>query len=212
VTQPSLDGLTVTPRTGNDPFTQQGQDIGANLLGFWRWACSGLVNNRMRGVLAEYIVGLALGCVDGDVRLEWDATDLCTPQGCLVEVKSSAYLQSWPQTKLSKIKFDIEPKTGWDAKTNTNAAERKRQAQVFVFCVLAYKDKATVDPLNLDQWDFYVLSTNRLNAAVGEQESITLGSLLQRDPAKTSFAHLRACIESAAKDPLLVRERPPLQA
>jgi hypothetical protein len=116
-------------------------------------------------------------------------------------VKSSAYLQSWPQTKLSKIVFDIEPKKGWHAKTNTNAAERKRQAEVFVFCLLAHKDKTTVDPLNLDQWDFYILSTNRLNAAVGEQKSITLESLRQLNPTKASFADLRTCIEAAAKEP-----------
>lgn len=199
--QPSLDAIVVTPRSGDDPFTLHGNDVGANLLGFWRWACSDLVNNVLRGALAEYIVGLALGCVDGGVRLGWDATDLCTSQGCLVEVKSSAYLQSWPQTKLSEIGFDIEPKTGWDARTNTNAAERKRQAEVFVFCVLAHKEKATVDPLNLHQWEFYVLSTNRLNAALGEQKSITLGSLLQRNPTRASFADLRTCIEAAAKEP-----------
>lgn len=199
--QPSLDALTVTPKTGDDRFTHEGQDVGANLLGFWRWACSDLVSNVMRGVLAEYIVGLALGCVDGGVRPEWNATDLCTCQDCRVEVKSSASLQSWSQTKLSPIKFDIEPKTGWYAETNTYATERKRQADVFVFCVLRHTDKATVDPLNLDQWDFYVLSTNRLNAAVGEQKSITLGSLLRRNPARASFADLRACIEAATQEP-----------
>lgn len=72
---------------------------------------------------------------------------------------------------------------------------------MFVFCVLAHKDKATVDPLNLDQWDFYVLSTNRLNAEVGEQKTITLGSLLRRNPAKAVFTDLRARIEAAAEEP-----------
>jgi len=132
VAQSSLDALTVTPKIGSDRFTHQGQDVGANLLGFWRWACSDLVGNVMRGVLAEYIVGLALECVDGGVRPEWNATDLCF-QGYQVEVKSSASLQSWSQTKLSPIKFDIEPKTGWYAETDTLATERKRQADVFVF-------------------------------------------------------------------------------
>jgi hypothetical protein len=107
MTQPSLDALTVTPKTGDDRFTHQGHDVGANLLSFWRWACSDLVGNVMRGVLAEYVVGLALGCVDGGVRPEWNATDLCTSQDCRVEVKSSASLQSWSQTKLSPIKFDM---------------------------------------------------------------------------------------------------------
>lgn len=126
----------------------------------------------MRGVLAEYIVGLALECIDVGGRPEWNATDLYF-QDYRVEVKSSASLQSWSQTKLSPIKFDIEPKTGWYAETNSYVTERKRQADVFVFCVL--------------------------NAAVGEQKSITLGSLLRLNPAKASFADLRACVEAATQ-------------
>lgn len=203
--QPSLGELTVTPKSGAEPFTQHGQDVGPSLLEFWSWAFSDLVNNAMRGVLAEYIVGVALQCVD-HWRREWNATDLRTAQGWRIEVKSSAYLQSWPQTKLSSIKFDIEPKTGWDAEMNTNATERKRQADVFVFCVLTHKDKATVNPLDLDQWDFYVVSTNRLNAMVGEQKSITLDSLLQHDPTKTTFTDLPSCVEAAAQEPPVVHE------
>lgn len=141
----------MTPKTGDDRFTHQGHDVDANLLGLWRWSCSNSMGNVMRGVLAEYTVGLALGCVDGGVRPEWDATDLLP--GLRVEVKSSASLQSWSQTKLSPINFDIEPKTGWYAETNTYATERNRQADVFVCCVLTHTDKATVDPLDVDQWD-----------------------------------------------------------
>ncbi|SES28241.1 hypothetical protein SAMN05216188_13038 [Lentzea xinjiangensis] len=196
MSQNNLDALAVTPKTGDEPFTQQGRAIGANLRGFWSWACSDLVGNAMRGVLAEYIVGLALGCVGSGTRLEWDATDLRTGEGLRVEVKSSAYLQSWKQERLSAISFDIRPALGWDATTNTNATERARQADVYVFCVLTSTDKAAVDPLDVDQWDFYVMSTNRLNAAVGEQKTIALGSLLRHTPAKCSFAELAACIEA----------------
>jgi hypothetical protein len=149
----------------------------------------------MRGVLAEYIVGLALGCVDG-TRLEWDATDLRTRQGLRVEVKSSAYLQSWHQERLSMISFDIKPALGWNATTNITAVERARQADVYVFCVLRPTDKATVDPLDVDQWDFYIMSTNQLNAAVGAQKRISLGSLLRQGPAKCSFAELSTCVEA----------------
>jgi hypothetical protein len=47
-----------------------------------------------------------------------------------------------------------------------------------------------VCPLKLDQWEFYVLSTNRLNNLVGEQKTITLASLLKLSPLKASFAEL----------------------
>ena len=86
------DSLVTAPKTGDEPFTQQGQSIGSDLRQFWRWACSDLIGNAQRGVLAEYIVGLALGCVADGVRVEWDASDLLTEAGIRVEVKSSAYL------------------------------------------------------------------------------------------------------------------------
>lgn len=182
--------------TGDEAFTSRGQAIGTPLGAFWSWACLDLLSNTMRGVLAEYIVGLALDCVDGRTRLEWDAADLRTADGARVEVKSSAYLQSWQQQQPSRISFDIRPTTGWDAPTNTYATERKRQADVYVFCVFTPTDKDDADPLNLDQWDFYVMSTNRLNAAVGEQKTITLTSLRRHEPLKCAFAKLRECIHT----------------
>lgn len=190
--------LVVTPKTGDEPFTCQGVPIGASLGQFWSWACSDLISNAMRGVLAEYIVGLALGCVNDGTRMEWDATDLRPRQDLRVEVKSSAYLQSWAQQRPSLISFGIRPTIGWDATTNVYSDERKRQADVYVFCVLEHTDKATVNPLDLGQWVFYVLSTERLNAALGEQASVTLGSLLKLNPTKCSYAQLRAHVEAAA--------------
>lgn len=200
MTHVSLDALAVTAKTGEEPFTLQGRSIsGAGLRGFWSWACSDLISNAMRGVLAEYIVGLALGCVGEGTRVEWDAADLRTRQGLRVEVKSSAYLQTWKQQRLSTISFTIKPAIGWDVTTNTYAVERKRQADIYVFCVFTPTDKAIADPLNLDQWDFYVMSTDRLNTAVGEQKTITLSSLRQHEPTKCSFADLPACIETEAR-------------
>jgi len=196
-----LAALAVVPKTGDEPFVYQGQSIGVDVLGFWRWAYSDLVSNATRGVLAEYIVGLALGCVDGCARAEWDARDLRTSQGDSVEVKSAAYVQTWPQRQLAKIRFSITPTTGWDAASNTVSAERKRQADVYVFCLLKHMDKSTACPLNLDQWEFYILSTNRLNNLVGEQKTITLASLLELSPSTASFGELRDYIEAAAKEP-----------
>lgn len=191
-----IDGPAPTPKTGEEVFTSRGQAIGTPLHAFWSWACSDLVSNAMRGVLAEYIVGLALDCLDGRTRLEWDAADLRTADGLRVEVKSSAYLQSWQQQRPSKIRFNIRPTTGWDAATNAYATERERQADVYVFCVFTPTDKADADPLNLDQWDFYVMSTNRLNTAVGEQKTIALTSLRRHEPLECAFAELRECIRA----------------
>ena len=72
--------------------------LGGHKIGdFWQWAYSDLLSNRNRSVLVEYFVGVALGVVEKP-RVEWDAVDL-RYRGFSIEVKSSAYCQSWPQKK-----------------------------------------------------------------------------------------------------------------
>jgi hypothetical protein len=43
---------------------------------------------------------------------------------------------------------------------------------------LTHKDQATVDPLNLDQWTFYVLPTRVLNEVLGNQKTVALSRLI----------------------------------
>lgn len=50
-------------------------------------------------------------------------------------------------------------------------------ADVYVFCFLKHKDQDSVDPLNMDMWEFYVLPTKVLNDYTRSQSSITLNSL-----------------------------------
>jgi hypothetical protein len=175
-------------KSGNEPFHINGQQLDHNLLSFWQWSSSNILSNALRGVLAEYIVSIDIGC-EQPVREEWDAYDLITPDGIKVEVKSSSYLQSWEQKKLSTISFGIQPTRIWES-SNTYSEEAKRQSDVYVFCVLAHKDKDTVDPLNFTQWDFYVLATSVLDEKVGKQKSITLSSLLQLMPSKCEFGDI----------------------
>ena len=97
-----LSAIETVKKTGKEPFTLNGEELPFDVSAFWRWSSSDLLGNALRGVLAEFIVASALGITERP-REEWDAYDLITPSGLKVEVKSSAYLQSWQQTKLSKI-------------------------------------------------------------------------------------------------------------
>ena len=196
-TNTEISALKVERKSGAEQFEHDGKPTGPTVLDFWQWMGSDLVNNTMRGVLAEFIVAQALGVAEG-VRTEWDAYDLKTPSGAKVEVKSAAYCQSWKQEKPSQISFGIQPTHGWNAETNETSEERRRQADVYVFCVLKHKDKATLDPMNLDQWDFYVLPTRVLNEILGAQETLALSSLLKLNPEKADFASLGDKIACAA--------------
>lgn len=187
-------------KTGAEPLTASGTPVGPTLRDFWAWSMSDLVSNATRGVLAEFIVATSLGVDIGGVRNEWDAWDLTTPDGIKVEVKSAAYLQSWNQRELSKITFSTRASLAWDADSNRQAATPTRHADVYVFALLHHTDKTTVDPLNLDQWTFFVVPTSVLDARTRSQHSITLPSFSALSPPATpiGFGEVRAAVEAAA--------------
>ena len=193
----SYPALQITQKQGSEPIHDNGLLLGATVLDFWRWHVSDLVSNATRGVLAEFLVASALGVATG-VRIEWDAYDLQTEQGIKVEVKSAAYLQSWSHVRLSSIQFSIQPSRALDMATNQYAQELKRQADVYVFCLLHHQDKQTVDPLNLAQWTFYVVATSALDAKFPYQKTISLGKLLTLKPYVATYEALSDVIASAA--------------
>lgn len=186
--------LPVTKKSGAEHFRKNENSLDLTLLGFWRWSASDIVSNATRGILAEYIVANALGLAEG-VRGAWDAVDLKTKSDIKIEVKSAAYLQSWYHKKLSTISFGIRPTRFWDAGTNKLAMELKRQADIYVFCILNHKEKDSLDPLNLEQWEFYILSASVLDKKYPTQKSIGLASLLKLNPLIAKYEEIAACIE-----------------
>ncbi len=167
-----------TIKSGNELFEFNGATAGFKLMEFWQWSVSDLVSNATRGRLAEFIVAKSLGIDTSKIpRDEWQAYDLKTPDGTKVEVKSAAYIQSWYQKSLSEITFSIKKSRHWDPETNQQSKESSRQADIYVYCLLFHKDKDTINPLDLDQWKFYILSKNDLESYKRSQHSITLKSL-----------------------------------
>jgi hypothetical protein len=196
MTEVSLPALAVRRATGQERFRNGNAPLPFDLLSFWQWSASDLVSNALRGRLAEFLVAQVLGIADG-VRAEWDSYDLRTPSGLTVEVKSAAYVQSWAQEAPSAICFDIAPTRYWDAASNVTEAEIRRQARVYVFALLAHKDKATIDPLDVSQWSFYVLPTAVLNERLPVQKQIGLAGLVALNPVACPFEGLQAAIEGA---------------
>jgi len=164
-------------KTGNESLLNNGQKIKYNLLDFWRWNSSDLLSNTTRGRFAEFIVASAINVDLNQVRDEWGAYDLITTEGIKIEVKSSAYVQSWAQKSPSKISFGIKASLSWDEETNKRIEIAMRSADVYVFCLLHYDIKDTCNPLDLDQWEFYVLATWELNTYTKSKNSIGIKAL-----------------------------------
>jgi len=146
--------------------------LDARVRDFWRFAMSDLRMNNTRGYLAEFLVAQALGLSEVK-RVEWDAYDLLF-EGIRIEVKSSAYLQAWPQERLSRIGFSGLRSTATDG-------TRALMADVYVFCVQASTTHVGYDPLDREQWKVHVVGREALTSA---GESIAYGTVraLSREP------------------------------
>ena len=172
---------------------------------FWRWIGSDLVGNTTRGLFAEYLVGLAVGALTGNdadgVRDEWGAHDLVTPDGVTIEVKSSAYLQTWRQAKEATPRFGIARTQAWDSATGKASEEKRRWSDVYVFCLLHHRSKVTLDPSDVGQWTFFVVPTALVEAKLEDQKEIGLGKLRELGVKQVCFDGIAEAVREAAATP-----------
>lgn len=193
-------GVIVPERmTGDEPLTSGGGALGDSaVIDFWQWALSSLLDNTVRGLFAEYLVARALGVTRTGVRVEWDAVDIVAESGLRVEVKSVSFLQSWAQTQASTPTVSIPETRAWDVRTGQYETEVRRQADVYVICVLDVTAVADLDPLNLDQWRFLVVPTRVLDSEAPGQKSIVLHRLAALSGVtECMYAELRDTVEAA---------------
>lgn len=182
-TQPFVGGET----TGLD---------GATILDYWQWAYSGIVGNTERGNLAEFLVSRALN-ITTYVRNDWEDFDLITDDGTKIEVKSSAYVQAWKQERWYEPRFTIaKTLPTWDYASLI----KQRYADVYIFCLLAHLDKETINPLKINQWEFYALRTDVIESEFGDAKTLSLKNL--RNWSKLySYSELRQGVKELAFRP-----------
>lgn len=158
----------------------------ADVLDFWQWSGSRLLDNTQRGIVAEFLVAQALG-VASEPRKEWVAYDILYGVR-KIEVKSAAYAQSWPQDTATDISYRITPqKQEWDGETNMTRELNppQRTADIYIFALLRRPDeedqrrpsKYKPDPLDLAHWEFSMLDTWTLDRERRKQETIALAPL-----------------------------------
>lgn len=142
---------------------------------FYEWAYSDLLVNNQRGHFAEFIVAVALD-ITSSKRSEWAPYDLLY-RNVKIEIKSAAYIQSWQQKRPSTIDFDIKQTRNLNFKTDEQKEQYKRQSDLYIFCHLKHKDRNTIDPTDVSQWDFYIVPTKILDIKFNKQKRISLSVL-----------------------------------
>jgi hypothetical protein len=180
---------------GNEPFRAGGTALKVKLKHFWQWSVSDLMSNASRGILAEYLVAKALG-IAGGVRNELGPFDLETKDGMKIEVRSFSPFQTSFTEPCSKPSFGTRPVQHCNEATTKFDGEIEHQADVYVLCVLGDREKNRegVDPLNLDQWDFYVVKASIFNEESPAQKTTGETSLKEVSLIKVEYAELGARI------------------
>jgi len=160
-------------------------------------AYSDLRTNTARGILAEYLVALAVGSAGG-TRREWDDYDVLTRDGVRVEVKSSGYLQVWEQRTLSRITFSGLASRSWPL-GGTLAAEASYNADVYVFAIHTAVEHDAYDLLDVEQWEFHVLPVGVV-AALGVK-SLGLATLRRLSAGAVKWSGLAQAVLEASPSP-----------
>lgn len=192
--------------SGNEKINCGGKDTGKTLLDFWQWNSSDLLNNTLRGAFAEFIVSSALDVDTSETHIDWEAYDIHGNNGERIEVKCSAYLQSWfPKdnpNRLSNIVFSISPALEWlpdECRYKPNSC--KRHSDLYVFCHYKSKERLPENPLDMNNWDFYVIATYKIDEIFGERKSLPLNILLKRaEPILCSYDGLKEAVAKEYSD------------
>lgn len=162
-----IPGVPRCALTGAEPLHGSG---GQTVLDYWRWAHSDILENVQRGIFAEFLVAAALGITDPH-RVGWTGYDL-NYGGKKIEVKSSAYLQSWSQRALTRPTFSIGARQQWIEGTG-KYEDARYVADCFVFCLYADTDGPTADILDTCRWLFYVVGISDLIRSCGTAKTIS---------------------------------------
>src|SRR5678816_3326728 len=93
--------------------------------------------------------------------------------------------------------MESSPNCSSPSRTRGIPAPRRRG---YVFALLPHKERATLDPLDEGQCEFYVLPTRVLDERCPRQQTISLSSLLRLRPTKVGYAELASVILASADE------------
>jgi len=176
---------------GNECFTIKGKDTKLTILEFWRWHFSEIYD--LQSKFAEYIVGKALGLTEAQNVGEWTLFDMMY-QGKRIEVKETSYYHAWQtdeEPKSMQRSFGITK--AYDNYKEDNSPFR-RQNDIYIFCLNTGDTKETSNPLELNNWKFYVLSTAVIDEKCGDAKTISL-SRVKKLAKEVGFSELKSEVD-----------------
>lgn len=179
---------------GNERFLYNGKELDFEMVDFWRFQYSNIYS--LHGEIAEFIIARALGIKEAQNSEYWTLWDI-SYRNKRIEVKATAYYHLWNSNgKVSKQRvFGIAAANGsYDLEKSGNA-DFCRQNDLYVFCLNKGETKENAYPLDMNNWEFYVVPTAFLNKHCTSNKTISLGKVRSFGFAPIAYDELKAEID-----------------
>jgi hypothetical protein len=181
--------------TANTPFVNGGKSLGMTMLDFWKYQYSNIYD--MQEYIAEFLVGKALGLDEPCNRDGWTLWDI-DYRGKRIEIKETSYYHSW-QEKIAQGRISQQRSFGITpayTKYKDSTTMLERQNDIYVFCLNTGTNAEESNPLEMSNWEFYVVPTAVINAnCTPAQKSISLGKVRKLAPM-IRYSDLKSVIDS----------------
>ena len=161
--------------TGNEKFELDGNMLDFNYFNFWQFQYSNVYN--LQEYIAEFLVAKALGLQESCNTEYWTLYDILY-QNMRIEVKQTSYYHPWNEGgKVSDQRTFNIAKANSHYETGGSENRFERLNDFYVFCLLNGDTKESTYPLNLNNWEFYVVTTAFINEHCGVNKTVSLGRI-----------------------------------
>lgn len=181
--------------TGKEEFKFGNESVGLTILDFWQFKYSNIYN--MQEIIAEFLVAKALEKTEADNDEYWTLWDV-SYRGKRIEVKETSYYHPWNEGK------KVSNQRAWSiGKANSSYEDEdtinnryERQNDIYVFCLNDGETKETANPLDLNNWKFYVVPTSFINEHCGDNKTISLGRVQKFGFEAKTYYNLKETIDA----------------
>lgn len=177
--------------SGDEKFSYNGVETDMNMLDYWKWHYSEIYD--LQDTIAEYIVARALGKTEADNKNYWTLFDILY-RDYKIEVKETSYYHAWQTDEEPKSKSRNFGITKAYSEYQNNTSELKRQSDIYVFCLNTGYTRAESNPLKLENWEFYIVPTTKINELCGDAKSISL-SRVRKITEMVKYSQIREVVD-----------------
>ena len=179
---------------GSEKFELDGKALDFDFNDFWRFQFSNIYN--LQEYIAEFLVAKALGVKESYNTDYWTLFDVLY-RNTRIEVKQTSYYHPWNEGgNVSNVRVFGITKANSSYESNDGENKFERQNDIYVFCLNTGATKEASNPLNLNNWEFYVVPTCFINEHCSNNKTISLGRIRKFGFQPLRFDEIKSRIDS----------------